>query len=199
MEEQKAGTLSKEVITQSTMAINPVVASALTAHTFSSKIFGELDTKTLFVELFDQSKAVNRNELNGVEQMLYGQAVALNVMFNEFAVRAANADQISKIESYMRLSLKAQAQSRATLQTIAEIKNPRPVAFVKQQNIANGHQQVNNGVTPAPARTEESESTKNELLEVNHGKRLDTRATSKAIDADPAMATLGEIDGAANL
>jgi len=30
------------------------------------------------------------------------------------------------------LALKAQAQCRATLQTLAEIKNPHPVAFVKQ-------------------------------------------------------------------
>ena len=42
----------------------------------------------------------------------------------------------------MRLSLKAQGQCRATLETLAVIKNP-PV-FAHQANIAHGPQQVNN-------------------------------------------------------
>ncbi len=37
------------------------------------------------------------------------------------------------------------------LQTLFEMKHPQPVAFVKQANIANGPQQVNNGAaTQAP-------------------------------------------------
>lgn len=70
----------------------------------------------------------------------------------------------------MRMGMKAQSQCRATLQALAEIKNPHSVAFVKQANINNGgNQQVNNGValgaipSPAPARENETEQTK--LLE----------------------------------
>ena len=37
-------------------------------------------------------------------------------------------------EMHMRLGLKAQNQSRARIETLAEIKNPRQVAFVKQAN-----------------------------------------------------------------
>ena len=48
----------------------------------------------------------------------------------------------------LRSDLKAQAQCRATLEALAEIKNPHPVAFVKQANISSGHQQVNNGMQP---------------------------------------------------
>lgn len=44
------------------------------------------------------------------------------------------------------MALKAQAQCRATLETLAEIKNPQPTAFLRQANIAYGPQQVNNGV-----------------------------------------------------
>jgi hypothetical protein len=36
------------------------------------------------------------------------------------------------------LALKAQSQCRATLETLAAIKNPQPVAFVRQANIAHG-------------------------------------------------------------
>ena len=198
VEEPKVETLSKEAMTKSSLAIHPLIANAVTAKSFSAGTFGELDLITLTGELLDQSVAVNKNDLSGLEQMLFGQAVALNSMFNEFAHLAICAERISNMEVYMRLSLKAQAQSRATLQTLAEIKNPRPVAFVKQQNIANGHQQVNNGQSFAPAHAGKIESAKNELLEVNHGKRLDTRTQSAASGADQAMATVGEIDGAAH-
>ena len=46
----------------------------------------------------------------------------------------------------MRLALKAQGQCRATLETLATIKNP-PVVFARQANIAQGPQQVNNTAT----------------------------------------------------
>lgn len=52
-------------------------------------------------------------------------------------------------DELLRLALKAQAQSRATVEALAEVKNPRSVAFVKQANIAHGHQQVDN---PGAAR-----------------------------------------------
>lgn len=190
MDDQSAETMAQDDYSRDAMALHPVMASAITAKNYSTGNFGELDLKTLVGELADQSAAVNKNDLRGLEQMLFGQAIALNAMFNEFARRAFGADRISNVESYMRLSLKAQAQSRATLQTLAEIKKPRPVAFVKQQNIAHGHQQVNNGESPAHAHAGKSESVKNELLEVNHGERLDTRTSGQAINADPAMATL---------
>jgi hypothetical protein len=45
--------------------------------------------------------------------------------------------------------VKGQAQCRATLEALAEIKNPGPVAFVEQANITNGAQQVKNGMQPS--------------------------------------------------
>ena len=198
MDDQSAETRAKGERSCDVIALHPVMASAITAKNFSTGNFGELDLTTLVVELADQSAAVNKNDLRWLEKILFGQAIALNAMFNEFARRAAGTDRISNMELYMRLSLKAQAQSRATLQTIAEIKNPRPVAFVKQQNIAHGHQQVNNGTSSVPAHAGESKPAQNELLEVNHGERLDTGTPGQAINADPAMATLEKVDGAAH-
>ncbi|TMU81482.1 hypothetical protein FGA82_07395 [Pseudomonas fluorescens] len=90
----------------------------------------------------------------------------------------------------MRLALKAQNQARATLQTLGELKAPKQIAFVKQANIGN-QVQVNNGVQEKPARTRKTKKAQNELLEVEHGERLDTRATGTAGGADPAMATMG--------
>ena len=79
-------------------------------------------------------------------------------------------------------------QCRATLEALAEIKNPRPVAFVKQANITNGAQGRRG------ARGREPRAFKNELLRASHGIELDTRAQSKAGGADPHMATVGAID-----
>mgnify|MGYP000642303447 CR=1 FL=1 len=81
--------------------------------------------------------------------MLISPAVALESIFAEMARRANNnlGKNLDIAERYMRMSLKAQNQCRATLETLAELKSPTTV-FAKQANIANGPQQVNNGVTP---------------------------------------------------
>ncbi len=57
-------------------------------------------------------------------------------------------------ETLLRLALKAQSQCRTTLLTLAEIKNPRPIAFVNQANFAHGPQQVNNRTLAAANRGE---------------------------------------------
>lgn len=66
--------------------------------------------------------------------------------------------------------------------TLATIKNPT-VTYAKQANIAHGHQQVNNGVpgpTPDPSQAEMRKIQPNEILEAQHGERMDTRAERKA-------------------
>ena len=96
-------------------------------------------------------------------------------------------EYIPAMETYLKLALKAQTQCRTTLQTLAEIKNPQPVSFVKQANISHGPQQINNGVSP---RAENFQKQPNELLEHTHGERLDTRTTSKAISVNTELEAL---------
>jgi hypothetical protein len=76
----------------------------------------------------------------------------------------------------MRLALKAQSQCRATLETLSVVKNPPSVAFVRQANIANGPQQVNNGPPSAAdaSRARETEIQPNKLLERRQNELLDT-------------------------
>lgn len=90
---------------------------------------------------------VEGGDLKPVEGLLLAQGITLNAIFADMADRAAMniGHHPEAVERYMRLALKAQAQSRATLETLAEVKNPMRFAYVRQANIANGPQQVNNG------------------------------------------------------
>ena len=137
-----------------------LVTNASTAIRFLDAEYTDLSLMDLTRELRDQGDAVNRGDFTVSERMLNGQAVALNAMFAELARRAAlnMGEHLPAAETFMRLALKAQAQCRATIETLAAMKNP-PVVFARQANISNGPQQVNNGgqpgspdSTPAPAQ-----------------------------------------------
>jgi hypothetical protein len=135
--------------------------------------------------------------------MLVAQAHTLEAIFHELAKRSAlnMGEYVNAAETYMRLALKAQSQCRATIETLALIKNPSPVTFVRQANVAHGPQQVNNGPPPMSgeaSRARELKNQPNELLEQQHGERLDDRAAQATIGADSALETVGEIHGATN-
>jgi hypothetical protein len=156
----------------------------------------ELDATEALAVMREQARAVQAGDLSGLEETLTAQAMALNAIFGEMAWRAAvnMYECIPATEIYLRLGLKAQAQCRATIQTLAEMKNPHPVAFVRQANITNGPQQVNNGVSgPAPARGGITENLATELLEMNHEPRLDTGAAGTAGGAHSELATVGAV------
>lgn len=158
-----------------------------------AKAFGEQDICELVEQLRTKSDQVKEGDLQCCEAMLVGQAHALQAIFVNLARRAANQEYVKNYETFLRLALKAQNQSRMTLETLAAIKNP-PVVFARQANInhGGGNQQVNNG-TPAPAsHTEKNINRPNELLEVQHGgQTLDSRTTGATIGKDKAMATVG--------
>ena len=160
-----------------------LASNASTAIRFIKPELGDVSLTELVASLRDQGEAVNRGDLASLERMLNGQAVALNAMFAELARRGAlnMGERLDAMDRYFRLALKAQSQARATVETLAAIKNP-PVVFARQMNVANGPQQVNNGPapngTPANAHPGETASRPNELLEdMTHGRtQLDTRA-----------------------
>ena len=87
---------------------------------------------------------IQSGDLSKIEEMYISQAVALEMMFTSLARRAKAQDKLLQYETHMRLALKAQNQSRATLQALVQLKQPSQTTFVKQANIAQGHQQVNN-------------------------------------------------------
>lgn len=192
---EEAG-ISKERLLAN-VALDPLVGGAAVASSFAKGYFGAVDIGDAVDALHDRGRAVRGNDLASVENMLTGQAAALNAIFLELTRRAgANmGEYIQAAETYMRLALKAQAQCRATLETLANIKNP-PVVYARQANIAAGPQQVNNGGGASPASNQAIPP--NELLETEHGKRLEPGAASAAISSDPALEAVGATDGAAD-
>jgi hypothetical protein len=177
--------------------IRPEVRATYTVDAFTVNSDDQsLSLTGLMDQLAHQCDLVNQGSLDGVERMLMAQAQALDAIFHKLARRAMHCDLLSQYETHMRLALKAQSNCRATLQALAEIKNPRPLAFVKQANIAGGNQQVNNVAGQSHAQEIENRQTK--LLEAKHGERLDTRTPSAPITAHQELETVGAINGTAN-
>jgi hypothetical protein len=99
-------------------------------------------------------------------------------------------EYLDALERYMRLALKAQSQCRATLETLAAIKNP-PVIYARQANVTTGPQQVNNAI---PSRAREVDSNRNKLLEADHGERLDTGPEGSSGRAYSELEAVGAVN-----
>ena len=150
----------------------------------------DMDLPGLMAILREQGEAVNAGNLAQAEAMLMNQATALQTVFARLVERGMACTDIAPFEANLRMGLRAQSQCRATLETLAAIKNPSSVAFVRQANIAHGPQQVNNG-TPAPSRPQENEIAPNRLLEAQDGQRLDTGTASTPGAANQELETVG--------
>ncbi len=72
------------------------------------------------------------------------------------------------------------------------MKNPKPVAFVQQANIANGPQQVNNGPPPPgeASRARESENAPNKLLEQQRNEWMDGETARAAVNSNSSVEAL---------
>jgi len=133
---------------------------------------------------------IQSGDLSKIEEMYVSQAVALEVMFTSLARRAKAQEKLLQYETHMRFALKAQNQCRATLQALVQLKQPSNTTFVKQANIAQGHQQVNN-------LAEKNITPQNELLRDSYA-QLDTGTTTTPKGVDTTLEALGKINGRKN-
>ena len=169
------------------LGLSPLTGNAATSVRFAKGSFGDLSLNDSIDVMRENIERVKAGDLSGVEATLTAQAATLDVVFNELARRAAlnMGEHLGATETYLRMAFKAQAQCRATLETLADVKYPKAATFVKQQNVAY-QQQVNNGgdnATSTHASTHahgKKSNQSNELLEEQHGERLDTRTKSTA-------------------
>ena len=186
--------------TKARVATKASLNAVMVVNAYQGNIMGkDVDIGELVTTMQDKFKEVNDGDLSTLEAMLVGQATALQTMFTSLAVRAASQEYLKQYGLYMTLALKAQAQSRATISALVDLKYPKQAAtFVKQANISNGHQQVNNGAIPdqyaqAHAHTGDIQTAPNKLLEANHGQRLDIGAQAKTGRANQRVEAVGAV------
>jgi hypothetical protein len=167
--------------------------NAVTAVAYSQTL-RELDLPECMAALIAETGRVQSGNMGGPEAMLTAQAVALNAMFTQLAYQTSKMTIVDQVDRFTRLALKAQGQCRATLETLAVIKNP-PTVFARQANISSGPQQVNNApvVNEAPARAGHSATEPIKVLEA-HGERLDGISAETAGSRDPALAPVGAVN-----
>ena len=137
-------------------------------------------------------KAVNDRDLDRGEAMLTAQAHILDMLFHSLVNRARlnMGEYLKAAESYMRLALRAQSQCRSTWEAISEIQNPQIARYVKQANVAHGHQQVNNA-----SRTEKKENRPSKLLEDKEHEPdqwMDRGAPQEAVRVDQTLETVAK-------
>lgn len=182
------------------VGLSSVIGNANTAKTFlMATDFEMAECISVYV---DKVKAVKKGDLSDLEGMMTVQASTLDTIFTQLASRAAlnMGKHLGATETYLKLALKAQAQCAKTIETLANIKNPSTVSFVKQANIGQSVQ-VNNGTPPPSNLTSthahgEKQKQANELLEQHHGERLDVGTTGEAIPVNTRMETVATVSRA---
>ncbi len=175
------------------ITLRPTVQAAATLQQFNTLTNTELDFVALVDGLSKQTQATIDGDTDRAEAMLTAQAHTLDAIFNALAKKAIRADYMDQLDRYLRLSLKAQSQCRATWEAVSAIRNPS-VAYVKQANIAHT-QQVNNGTS----QVQETETGQNQLLEHVHYERMDTGTTGTAIKDDSAVEALATVHRTKNV
>jgi len=159
-----------------------------------SRTLGDLDLTECMAALVEETRKAQGGNLGSLEATLAAQAVTLNAMFTQLAYQTSKMTVVDQIDRFTRLALKAQGQCRATVETLALIKNPPATLFARQANIAGGPQQVNNGAPPPPSSTTPSRAGKPEsspikLLEAP-SERMDDGTPSTTGRGDQAMAAV---------
>jgi hypothetical protein len=155
----------------------------------------EIDVPGLLATLRDQARTVSSGDLSRAESLLMNQADALQSLFVGLVERSFTQEYLVHMEGFMRLALKAQSQCRATLETLAAVKNP-PVVYARQANVTTGPQQVNNGAWPNRAREKEIPQT--QLSGADRELRQDTRASGSASAIDLSLEAVASVNGTKN-
>lgn len=163
-------------------------ASTTKSLNFNGGISNENISLEYAKEVLEKSfKKLQEGDLSILEEMLLSQAFALNMAFNSLSVRANRQSDVSTMQMLMNLCFKAQNQSRATIDSLVRLKQPSSTQFIKQANIAQGHQQVNN-------LAEKNLTPQNELLKGSYAE-LDTGTARTPAGIDTTVEALGKING----
>ncbi|MDO9389751.1 MAG: hypothetical protein Q7J18_09425 [Methylotenera sp.] len=167
---------------------------AILTDSFTSSIIPKAEIPDVASALNDKIKTIQAGDMQPIEAMLISQAQSLQTMFVTLGRMAASKTQLAQYTAFMNMALKAQSQSRATIQALTELKYPKQATFVKQANITSGNQQVNNGSfdtnTHERAHVKEKQHSQNKLLEAQPNEWLDNGTKAATSGTNQAMATV---------
>jgi len=174
-----------DIATKKHIAMAFTSASLAAAHVIrKTEKLADYATQEIFDRISEMCTKVSGGDMRLPEEMLMSQSIALQRMFVDLTEKAMIQKHFPHIEGFMRMALRAQAQCRTTLETLANIKNP-PVVFARQANVTTGPQQINNGTAP-PSHAGENENAPNQLL--------DAGTQGAAGGFDTGLEALGEIN-----
>ncbi|MFN5540156.1 MAG: hypothetical protein ACK481_08895 [Candidatus Melainabacteria bacterium] len=160
--------------------------SAVTIHSSQTKFTTEEDYQPNNIDLYHELKNEVSNlleaDLNNLQRRLASQAIVLEKTSNTYLLKMTQSQYINQTEAYSKIALKAQEQARKTLATIAEIKNPKRIAFIKQLQM----NQFNNNVSTEENSKNftENENELNKIPQLKGGEEyatLDIRSKKQAV------------------
>lgn len=177
------------------MLIDPALAGGMTTAAYAGPLLANwksVSANDVQVAIDLMADAVKGGDLTDLEAMLVAQAASLQSMFTALAAKAAGSREISTVNAITSLALRAQAQSRVTVDSIVNLKFPRQTVFAKQANVNNGgQQQVNNGVPVSHAPAHEAPAPNKIFLESNASPILEPRAARGAGRSNQTLEAVG--------
>lgn len=177
--------------------INPTLIASQAVSTIFTKNNQTLETET-YCELKSEIKKVQEGDLSGLEELLVTQAYTLNSLSMQLFIKGSsiidNPSVVQAMPNYpeklLKLALKAQSQSRQTLETLAELKNPKkPAQFIKSY--------VNQQLNQLKLETE-AEGQKLQQIGESTNAPLDIRSEKDPGSENPTMETVAEFNRTKN-
>jgi hypothetical protein len=124
--------------------------------------FSDLEWKDFVTDYGDECRRTREGDLGAASNMLTAQALTLDALFTDMLSQADRnlREYPEAADRYMRLALKAQAQSRATLEALAKLHQPREQT-VKHVHIDNrgGQAVVADTVQPGGRKEKNAEQS----------------------------------------
>ena len=125
---EKAGQAdSDRDLAMASTVIRPTVQAAVTLKA-CSQASSELDVGALIEVLTERTSAIIGGDLSRSEAMLTAQAHTLDAIYNHLTCQAISVRDAGRLDTLLKLALRAQSQSRATWETLSRIKYPPSVS-----------------------------------------------------------------------
>ncbi|WP_053106505.1 hypothetical protein [Aurantiacibacter atlanticus] len=136
-----------EADTMARVIVSPFLRHGCLGHGVAAKAFGKLPSEPDYNDfgkaIKARAKAAAEGDLTLATEILVSQALSLDAMFAELARRSVMnfGDYPLAAERYARLAFKAQSNSRASLEALAKLHQPREQT-VRHVHVNEGGQAV---------------------------------------------------------